>query len=462
MGSKSGIGKQGIPEHGTVAPVVIRDEFGHDVTPRSLLPPAQATVTKASGADQSGSESQSSAFESAFGKGGAGMSSLGSESEVGGMPKAALELDEASVSDAEGEELVRSKPAPAAAPTAEPAEKPLTDEDLDALVTFTLSETDTFFLLDIAGTAVGADYAEAEAVKQANAEYDELLNKRDTMADMYVESPAQTFNLDTKPKEVQTTSTSKVEMACQANDWDLYDVMVGGSTSNGREDAADVEPGQPRPVSRSKGAAAAAGASAEGSSFAASGATEPSSLESTSGAAGIAGLEGTDELAAAAATGKTAEVSLKTLPALPSVLRIVERMVSQNIYQAKHLAYRHIAPARSLVGGGGPAAAADVSEGEGAAAAATFSLLWTFKSLSLSDGRNVSCLEFNPQNPDLLVAGYGEFDFSNQRSDGLILFWSLKNPDQPDKAILTSCGVTSIAFSHHHPTPHYRGLSNRA
>ena len=82
MGSKSGIGKQGIPEHGTVAPVVIRDEFGHDVTPRSLLPPAQATVTKASGADQSGSESQSSAFESAFGKGGAGMSSLGSESEV--------------------------------------------------------------------------------------------------------------------------------------------------------------------------------------------------------------------------------------------------------------------------------------------------------------------------------------------------------------------------------------------
>ena len=34
----------------------------------------------------------------------------------------------------------------------------------------------------------------------------------------------------------------------------------------------------------------------------------------------------------------------------------------------------------------------------------------------------------------MLAVGYGEFDFSRQRA-GLILFWSLKNPEFPDKII---------------------------
>ena len=49
------------------------------------------------------------------------------------------------------------------------------------------------------------DAPDLDAVKAANAAYEELLEKRSTMADMYVESPAQTFNLDQKPKEVQPT-----------------------------------------------------------------------------------------------------------------------------------------------------------------------------------------------------------------------------------------------------------------
>lgn len=79
-------------------------------------------------------------------------------------------------------------------------------------------------------------------------------------------------------------------------------------------------------------------------------------------------------------------------------------------------------------------------------------LLWGFR-CEASDGHNISCVEWNPENKDMLVVGYGEFDFSKQRP-GLILFWSLKNPVFPDKIIKMSganSGVMSISFSRAHP-----------
>ena len=78
--------------------------------------------------------------------------------------------------------------------------------------------------------------------------------------------------------------------------------------------------------------------------------------------------------------------------------------------------------------------------------------------VSCPAGRNVSCLEWNPENQDLLATGYGEFDFARQSSNGLILFWSLKNPEAADKVIKTPCGVTAIAFSAAHPNLLAAGL----
>ena len=79
----------------------------------------------------------------------------------------------------------------------------------------------------------------------------------------------------------------------------------------------------------------------DGSSFAASGRSPPYESSAVDAAASVAdGGAGS-----AAGGGKAAEVSLKTLgPALLGTLRIVERMVSQNIYQSKHLRYRSIEP----------------------------------------------------------------------------------------------------------------------
>lgn len=71
--------------------------------------------------------------------------------------------------------------------------------------------------------------------------------------------------------------------------------------------------------------------------------------------------------------------------------------------------------------------------------------LWDFKSPA-TDGRNVSCVAWNKSNPDLLAVGYGEFDFTSQR-DGLVAFWSLKNPECPEWTFKTPFGVTALDFS---------------
>lgn len=106
-------------------------------------------------------------------------------------------------------------------------------------------------------------------------------------------------------------------------------------------------------------------------------------------------------------------------------------------------------------------------------------MLWGYQ-CEASEGRNISCVEWNPEDRDMLAVGYGEYDFSKQRP-GLVLFWSLKNPVFPDKilkmpgtfariqAVLfgraqprrtfiaaalctdNSSGVMALSFSVHHP-----------
>jgi hypothetical protein len=51
---------------------------------------------------------------------------------------------------------------------------------------------------------------------------------------------------------------------------------------------------------------------------------------------------------------------------------------------------------------------------------------------------------------DLLTVGYGQFEFCSQK-DGLIAFWSLKNPFYPHATMLTASGVTALDFSSSSP-----------
>ena len=87
-------------------------------------------------------------------------------------------------------------------------------------------------------------------------------------------------------------------------------------------------------------------------------------------------------------------------------------------------------------------------------------VLWNFV-CDLTVGRTVSCMTWNTVNPDLLAVSYGSFNF-NKQQDGLICFWSLKNPEFPQQIFRTACGVTSIDFSTLQPNllaaGHYNGV----
>lgn len=68
----------------------------------------------------------------------------------------------------------------------------------------------------------------------------------------------------------------------------------------------------------------------------------------------------------------------------------------------------------------------------------------------MTKGRNVSSMVWNPKNPNLLAVSYGPFHFGEQGTasyagalDGMILFWSLKNPEFPERAIQVSSANTN-------------------
>ncbi|KAJ7286635.1 hypothetical protein O6H91_Y326200 [Diphasiastrum complanatum] len=58
---------------------------------------------------------------------------------------------------------------------------------------------------------------------------------------------------------------------------------------------------------------------------------------------------------------------------------------------------------------------------------------------------------WNKARKDLLIVGYGQYEFGSQK-DGLIAFWSLKNPRFPHACIPTTFGVTALDFSSNSPS----------
>lgn len=57
-------------------------------------------------------------------------------------------------------------------------------------------------------------------------------------------------------------------------------------------------------------------------------------------------------------------------------------------------------------------------------------------SCDLTTDRTVSSADWNPVNKDLLAVTYGELDL-NATKNGMIMFWTLKNPSYPERVIKT-------------------------
>lgn len=73
----------------------------------------------------------------------------------------------------------------------------------------------------------------------------------------------------------------------------------------------------------------------------------------------------------------------------------------------------------------------------------------------MTDGRQVSCIDINSQNRDLIAVSYGENDIilsqARNLKKGILAFWTLKNPKFPEKFYEWDYCITSCAFSKKNP-----------
>ena len=69
----------------------------------------------------------------------------------------------------------------------------------------------------------------------------------------------------------------------------------------------------------------------------------------------------------------------------------------------------------------------------------------------ITDGRNITWMDFNKSNHDLLAVAYGEYDMnyknSQDKQKGIVAFWTLKKPNFPEKIIFTDYSITALQFS---------------
>lgn len=180
---------------------------------------------------------------------------------------------------------------------------------------------------------------------------------------------------------------------------------------------------------------------------------------------------------------------------LAQALRVMERIVSQNVFHKQHMIYRnyptleelakldelraeeaiadaagfsleaggsvrhasatHVESGDAGVGDDGEAAREESADepihDEGAADKPALQDLFCFDAPQLTQGVTVTCAEWNRHNQDLLAVSYGDTAPVPSTLGGLVLFWSLKNPTYPERVIRTRHGVTALHFSSVHP-----------
>ncbi|KAJ3057278.1 WD repeat-containing protein 78 [Rhizophlyctis rosea] len=80
----------------------------------------------------------------------------------------------------------------------------------------------------------------------------------------------------------------------------------------------------------------------------------------------------------------------------------------------------------------------------------TLQFLWSYR-CELTRGRAVTCMAWNKQNEDILAVSYAETKPASGATLGLVLCWSLKNPEWPERVYKTRSPVTSLDFSKANP-----------
>eukprot|EP00913_Durusdinium_trenchii_P025793 g24207.t1 len=149
-------------------------------------------------------------------------------------------------------------------------------------------------------------------------------------------------------------------------------------------------------------------------------------------------------------------------------LRVMERIVSQNVFHRQHMIYRNYPTLEDLDSALNDAAAAAADPVNAGVVEAEMDMgedgddlieevpeeqdvdkpalqdLFCFDAPQLTQGMTVTCAEWNSNNKDLLAVSYGDTAPVPINPGGLVLFWSLKNPTYPERVIRTRQGVWDL------------------
>ena len=374
--------------------MIVRDPDNpeRDVTPLSLLDIGEPSALQVQGAgsitprSRGSDRGDSSAGYSGVSKSGWGSSGASTptrtDDEDGGM-----EGDEAEV------RVVKVPSLPQVTMLQDEFPTKLADikREKDKQIKVVLSETETFFMLDIPSSCVADDDEKLKKVMADNAEYTAFV-KQKAGQDKYSDRAMQTLNTASKNKDAQATPAPTASIGVEATNYEIHDAIEA------------LKAGEDMQEDDMKG----------------------SSNKSSGDTKGLAWLTGK------AQAGDLTK-GIFDSDKFKHALMAAERIVIQNLYHEKQRAYREPGPADPE------------SKGRGA----KLEELFTF-SCPLTKDRTVTCMSWNKLNPDLLAVGYGEFEFSKQ-TDGMVLFWSLKNPEFPQKVYHMECSVTSVAFANKSP-----------
>jgi len=310
----------------------------------------------------------------------------------------------------------------------------LTKADLEVVVTIELKETPTETLFHLPSLCVALDNtALHSAVALRNKAYEELCNSK-LDSDQYVDTKVQTLNLPQKVKEVLAAPPDTGDMGVNASQWDIYDTFSEERVAAHKLIEQEIDKDAEEQVSY---------------------------YSKRSGCFFRFKNEEKESKAEWAYT----KADWKAPESLAPAVRVLERSVAQTHYHRQHLIYRnYTSPEDQEKETRAPIKAQreedendepDVPEPD----PPYLEDLFCFRAKEVTKGMTTTSAQWNRSNQDLLAVSYANSTKSGG-SDGAMLFWSLKNPTYPERVIMTSSGVSSIAFSQLHPNMIAAGMND--
>jgi len=352
----------------------------------------------------------------------------------------------------------------------------LTADQLEQTASIFLEETSTVLVFDIKSSIVRLDdEAGKEETTTRNAMIDACMEKKITAADNFNPRGVNTINLILKSKQVQETAPMSVENSFQVYEFDIFDAFADAPTDDLGKSSTIVLEEVNVNLEEEEEAANAATTGTDSMVEAGSMAADESGAASMMPGSTMAANQSTMHphtmpldangvpVTAVVPSSGPLPLSSTAKKALSEKLQVMERMVMQNMYAAKHLLYSGFElPAELRMKNELDDEEEDEDEyseeedeesDDDEHIDYRLDKLWSFE-CEISKGRNVAAVAWSEHelHRHVLAVAYGETDFSKAATKtGAIMLWSLKNPDFPEHVIECRSGVMSLAFSHTHP-----------